>query len=90
MGATGSILSNPNPVNFHPTEERGITLAQLRLVYDEITRRCVSENWKGYDDHHMLPEEVNLYIVNEKIIKPLTETRQCSFVELLTNESQSP
>eukprot|EP01038_Epipyxis_sp_PR26KG_P018608 gene18608-26303_t len=73
MGASGSILSNPNPVNFRPTEERGITLAQLRLVYDEITRLCVSESWKGYDDHLLTPDEINLYVVNEKIIKPLTE-----------------
>eukprot|EP01038_Epipyxis_sp_PR26KG_P002879 gene2879-4086_t len=57
MGATGSTLSNLNPINFHPTEKRGITLAQLRIIYDEIIRRCVSENWKGFDNHPLVPEE---------------------------------
>eukprot|EP01038_Epipyxis_sp_PR26KG_P013118 gene13118-17583_t len=88
---TDSIL-NPNPVNLHhiPTEERGITLAQLRFVYNEIMRRCVSEGWKDYAGHLVAPEEVNLYIVYEKIIEPYTEARKCSFVELLTNDPQSP
>ena len=65
-------------------EHRGITINQLKFIYDEIEARCVVEGWR--DDLTMkllTPAEVNLYHIKEKIIKLRTSALQCSYVELV-------
>ena len=74
------------------TEERAITLAQLRKLRDQIEQRCVTEGWRAWDPKKkrpkkrplFRPKEVSLYVVCEKVIKPATEAKQCSFVEVPT------
>eukprot|EP01038_Epipyxis_sp_PR26KG_P005411 gene5411-7499_t len=63
------------------TEERGITILQLKAVYEEIVSRCEVEGWTDQTGNLLTPEKVNLYVVNAKIITPSTSTRKCSFVE---------
>eukprot|EP01038_Epipyxis_sp_PR26KG_P008806 gene8806-11889_t len=44
-------------ISIPKTEERGITVGQLRSVYDEIVIRCAAEDWKGFDGSPLSPEK---------------------------------
>ena len=80
------------------TEERAITLRQLRAVYAEIERRCEAEQWEGgfkladgsFETRRLTPETVNLYHLTELLIKPATAARRCSYVELVASAPQPP
>jgi len=72
------------------TEERAITLKQLRAVLAQIDRRCAVEEWSGFTGDTLKPEEVNLYDVNKYVILPATVEKQCSFVELFASSPQKP
>ena len=68
------------------TEERGITVSQLRAVLDEVNARWAG--WGVVDFHSQgeAPESVsgiNLYAVNEHLIKAKTKPFRCSYVELV-------
>eukprot|EP00929_Paragymnodinium_shiwhaense_P121744 TRINITY_DN9411_c0_g2_i1.p1 TRINITY_DN9411_c0_g2~~TRINITY_DN9411_c0_g2_i1.p1 ORF type:complete len:752 (-),score=139.68 TRINITY_DN9411_c0_g2_i1:937-3192(-) len=78
------------------TELRAITLTQLQRVSAFLESQCAF--W-----HDTAPPEVsctsgsplefkslNLYHVNEWLIKPATLLRQCAFLELLTAREQPP
>mmetsp|Transcript_88694 Transcript_88694/g.237183 ORF Transcript_88694/g.237183 Transcript_88694/m.237183 type:complete len:870 (-) Transcript_88694:190-2799(-) len=81
------------------TEERGISLKQLRGVLQHI-----KENAESWIDTHrgtsadpnanygkpLKWKEVNLYQAMEHFLKPVTEEAQCSYVELVAVGSQVP
>lgn len=74
-----------------PTEERGITIKQLRVVWAHIQRRCVREGWTNIDGElHHTPETVSLYDAARYVILPATEEDQVSFVELMAVAPQPP
>jgi hypothetical protein len=72
------------------TEERAITLRQLRAVCAHIQRRCVAERWTNREGNLLKPEEVDLYTTTRYVIKPATLKRKCSYVELVASGPQKP
>ena len=73
------------------TEERGVTIWQLRAHYNEIENRCERDGWRsGWNNEPLVAESVNLYDTMNWLIKPVTEQRQCSFVELVATAAQPP
>ena len=77
-------------ISIPPTEDRGITVRQLRLVFGHICRRCPTEGWQNRDGEVLPPERVSLYETNSKVIMPATATRRCSFVEFIAKQDQLP
>ncbi|CAE8646899.1 unnamed protein product [Polarella glacialis] len=91
--------SSEAPVcNIPKTEERGITIRQIRLVF-EFVKLCSSSSgwtvaWK--DSNPMSPfhgqpmhiDSFNLYQACEWIIKPSTSEDRCSFVELMASQRE--
>lgn len=71
-------------------EERGITIEQLETIYQEIKNRCKIEELKDKDNNVLTPEEVNIYHIKDKVIKKLTESDECSYVEFIATENQKP
>ena len=79
------------------TEERGITLKQLGKVKQQVQSRCEKEGWRAWnpalqqlEKEPLTPEQVTLYVVCEKVIKPVTRVKQTSFVELVAFAPQRP
>ena len=79
------------------TEERGITLKQLGKVKQQVQSRCEKEGWRAWnpalqqlEKEPLTPEQVTLYVVCEKVIKPATRAKQTSFVELVAFGPQPP
>ena len=80
------------------TAQRAITLRQLRGVVEEISRRCEAEGWEGrfqlpdgtFETRPLTPSTVNLYHLVDRLIKPATQARQCSYVELVATGPQPP
>ena len=79
------------------TEERAVTVAQLRKVKKQIERRCAAEGWRAWNPKEgrlekkpLKPEEVTLYVVCDKVIKPATKAKRTSFVELVAFAPQLP
>ena len=83
------------------TEERGITRAQLREVYALVEQE--SAGWCAAEQHpesgewrlggkllDLPPECINLYHVNDNLIKLKTEPFKCSYVELVSTAAQPP
>eukprot|EP01038_Epipyxis_sp_PR26KG_P004949 gene4949-6922_t len=66
------------------TEERGITINQLKMVMNEIHRLCEDQSfdWKNREGDKILPHTATLYDIVDPIIKKLTSVEDCSFVEL--------
>ena len=70
---------------------RALSLEELRGIRAIIMSNCVKEDWRSsYDEHKLLPEEVNLYDLNQNLILPLTKQRNCSFKELFTTGEAKP
>eukprot|EP00304_Pavlova_gyrans_P014459 CAMPEP_0206063078 /NCGR_PEP_ID=MMETSP1466-20131121/58047_1 /ASSEMBLY_ACC=CAM_ASM_001126 /TAXON_ID=44452 /ORGANISM="Pavlova gyrans, Strain CCMP608" /LENGTH=880 /DNA_ID=CAMNT_0053438447 /DNA_START=101 /DNA_END=2742 /DNA_ORIENTATION=- len=69
---------------------RGILLRQIKAIYDEARRRCVEEGWTdsrtGLPIH---PDEINLYHLEEHLIRRATAAAQCSMVELVAPGPQA-
>ena len=69
------------------TEERGITVSQVRDVYCLIKENCSDwrEDFKGNPNFGKALEakEVNLYQTVNNVIKPRTKKYKCSYVELV-------
>ena len=77
------------------TEERAITIEQLRHVFAEVVARCKPENWhgmaaRGAPSLPLEPADVNLYHLLELFLLPTTASRQCSYVELVASAPQVP
>ena len=66
-----------------PVEYCGITMRQIHAVLANMERRCVAEGWKDRDGNLLTPDKVNLYHLNDYIIKPFTIEHKTSFVEAL-------
>lgn len=81
-GKSGCVIAN--------TEERALTLRQLRAVHTHILRRCVNERWTNMKGELLAPEQVSLYDATRYVIKPATAARGCSFVELVALGPQCP
>ncbi len=74
-----------------PVEMRGITLRQLRAIFANASRRCVEEKWVDLSSNkRVTPKNMNLYHINDYVIKPFSESCKESFVEILpsTNGTQ--
>ena len=74
------------------TEERAITVRQLRELVEQLKRRCVAEGWTSTNPskngERLTPETVTLYDLCHYLIKPLTAARKCSYVELVASGPQ--
>lgn len=71
-------------------ENRGISVKQLKHVYEEIVARCEVEEWRNYKDDVLTPEEVTLYDIKEKIIISRSKEKLCSYVERIATGPQKP
>jgi hypothetical protein len=71
-------------------ELRGISIKQLKAVYAEIEARCEVEQWTKYDGQLLTPQQCNLYDIKDRIIMKRTESKQCSYVELIATGQQKP
>ena len=72
------------------TEERAMSVIQLKAVVEHIKRRCTKEAWVNYAKHALLPEKVSLYECCAYVIKPATQAKQTSYVELVSTGAQRP
>ena len=52
------------------TEDRGIMLTQLLLLWEHVRTYCVSQNWKDRSGQLISPEIATLYVCCEHLIKP--------------------
>jgi hypothetical protein len=72
-------------------ELRGISIKQLKAVYAEIEARCVVERWTSKKGGQLLtPQQCNIYDIKDRIIMKRTESKQCSYVELIATGQQKP
>jgi len=93
-------LSSSGSCHISKTEMRAISLQQLERVVDYFSRRvlrkepffCLGSRPTKTGEMQPFtirePQEVNLYHLNTKLIKPATESSQCSMVEFMTREPQ--
>ena len=81
-GLTGYTISE--------VENRGISVKQLKQVYQEIKAICNKGEWKNYKDDLLTPEIVTLYDIKEKIIIARSKEKQCSYVERIATGPQKP
>ncbi len=72
--------------------KRAMTLKELRAVRAIILSKCVKQKWKSSLDNEtrLRPDDVNLYDLNEILIKPLTKKDNVSFKELFTSGDTAP
>ena len=69
------------------TEERGISLGQLRAFYRHIEVSCEREGWTDIHGQPLMPERTTLYDAVKYGIKPATEGRQSSYVEHIATDA---
>ena len=69
---------------------RGISIKQLKDVYDEIVGGCKNKGWTNRDRIPLTPETVCLYDIKDRIIMEHTRDKQCSYVELIAKGPQKP
>jgi hypothetical protein len=81
---------NRPPQKIHKVEERGLTLLQLRDLWNHIRNRCEPEGWMGVDGALLRAETATLYEVLRYVIKPCSQSTKCSYVEYLGNGPQLP
>ena len=73
------------------TEDRGITIVQLKALYEKIKKKCAAGKlMRSGELEPLRPEQVNLYDINDRIIKKYTAHKSCSYVELIATRQQSP
>jgi hypothetical protein len=82
-------------------EHRGISLRQLHDLVEEMRELCAAKTWirpartnsNGETVSQAMTLEahtVNLYDLVDKIVKPRTKERKCSYVELVATGPQKP
>ncbi len=72
-------------------EYRAMSLNELRAVRAIIMSKCVNDGWvSSYDGRKLTPEVVTLYDLNQSLILPLTEKRNCAFKELFSSGKSAP
>jgi len=64
-------------------EQRGISIQQLMGVYAEIKARCVVGGWTDKDGQLLTQEKCNLYDIKDRLIMKRTESKKCSYLELI-------
>jgi len=78
-------------VEIPKVELRAMKLSELQAVRAIIISKCIEDKWiSSYDKRKLRPEEVNLYDLNQSLILPLTERRNCAFKELFTTGDSLP
>jgi hypothetical protein len=89
----GSAPSTTDRISI-PVELRGITVPQLEEAFAEACERCDSERWVFTSGPHkgerVAPATIDLYTLAERLIKPATAERRCSFVEMKATGPQPP
>jgi hypothetical protein len=75
------------------TEERGVSITQLELLWKHIERRCV--HWVSNTGEQLSAKEINLYDVAKYVVIPATKPTEtkpkgCSFVEMVAVGPQPP
>ena len=70
------------------TEERAISVEQLANLRAKIKERYTQ--WIDWNGKRLTAVRVNLYDVNQNLIKPDTEAHRCSYVELVASGPQIP
>jgi len=79
-GASGCMIPRP--------EMRGVTLRQLKRLMNYVEEHCEREYW--YDPETMEPltaDKVDLFCLREWVLRPATQDRRCSFVELVSQRA---
>ena len=72
------------------TEERAITVEQLENVKAHIERRCPVEGWLDFKKEKLEWGQVSLYEACRHVIKPATEAKKTSYIELVAIAAQPP
>jgi len=75
------------------TEHRAITVHQLGALVAHVCRRCELEEWISttpVDPQPLRAEAVTLYDLVHYVVRPFTQARRCSYVEMVASESQAP
>ena len=72
---------NRPPVRIPRSEERGMTLPQLRQLWAHVSDRCPREGWMNVHGELLEPKTVTMYEVVRYVIKPATVQYRCSYVE---------
>ena len=63
--------------------ERPITLRELRAVWAHVVAHCEADDWtNAITGLPLTPETCCLYDVTRYVIKPATNKRVCSYVEM--------
>ena len=80
-----------NGVVIDDVAKRAMTLQELRVVRSVIVNNCVKDRWKSsWNKKQLRPDDVNLYDLNDILIKPLTKKRNCAFKELFPSGTSVP
>ncbi|CAJ1410943.1 unnamed protein product [Effrenium voratum] len=88
MAPDFSDLAEPGAYCEIPQEEhRAMALPQLRRVVSHAARRCAEEGWTRFGEA-LEADKVNLYEVTSFVIKPFTEVKRCSYVEMVAFQEQ--
>lgn len=73
-------------------EYRGISISQLKELWNYIIVSCRKESWTSTNPKHkgklLHPEEVTLYDLMKYYVFPITKERKCSYVELVSSDPQ--
>ena len=67
------------------TEERGILLAQLVMVWMHVAEYCEAEGWADWQGNKLTSKKVSLYDLNTYLILPATMRKRCSYVEFVAS-----
>ena len=70
--ALAELHLNRPPVRVPQPENRGITLPQLRQLWDHVNKRCTNENWMNVQGDLLEPDTVTMYDVIRYVVKPCT------------------
>jgi len=70
-------------------ELRGVTLRQLRSLADYVRSRCEPDLWcDSATGQRLTPETVQLHHLAEYVLRPLTQERRCSYVEMIGHSAE--
>jgi len=80
----------PDHVEIKDTEERSITLQQLKRVFRFAAETCHTWGYTSEDEKARSMKTLDLYGLCKWLIKPATVKLQCSLVELMASGPQRP
>lgn len=79
--ALSELHLNRPPIRIPRSEERGITLPQLRQLWAHVNQRCHRERWSSVHGDLLDPNTITMYEVIRYVVKPCTLPATCSYVE---------